>query len=812
MQPLDFDEIMFLLNRSRTTHINKEPIKKEEGMWALYEGEYKVHFGSMSFDVLYINSKASLDGIERAKSQAFTPNKTQVVYPPTLGEKTKNNIPFRQTIRNLFKETAKGPWTTKEYLRTFIKDELQAYVLQLPKKSPPYYIDPHVTTPGGSERRIPNPLGSFLLDPEPDDYTANGVLGILLAEPGQGKTYMCHHLVSEVINSRADIVPLMIESSQWETLPPKSQYSLWKILTHCFAYYKSPIGWIEGCEDTFLKTTLKSGLFRIIFDGFDEYILHNWGHIQPMDVLESLADLALETGAKIIITSRTSFWKTNLPEGEIAEFLKKREALLYEILPFDLNNSRNYFMKRIPDSSQVENAIEVYKSLGGQNNELVGRGFVLNLIADLVDHSIGEKEFLKVQQYQSNALLWLMEKLCQREELRQDLKFTALQQVNFLRSFAWLLATGDEAITSNLELAISDERPDLTKKDIQDTLEKLKSHPLIGRTPGKPAKWLFKHKQIQDALISEEICKTKIDDISSRLRSLRLREEKRVDLAPMIVDMLLSQFSSNSDKLCTWLENALRTTINGEQNKYDGKYYDLDGIKLLTDIILSAVDKERPYGKPEAREDRTKLLLRITTGPTIKGLIFTRAIMNYDFRDINFELCHFDHVRWARCYFNKNTVFKKCRIIGGFTFPNCEGFGSIRFDDGCIIDHDAQKTIRAISVKEGLQPYSKDDLASDISLLINKFVIRNGADFIPVKLNNLRKGPITTSRYCEKVIDTLLKFVLEERKSPDQPERELQIRDDAFVSTRFYINNNVFTGPLKKAYNHLVSKLIEKEI
>lgn len=60
-----------------------------------------------------------------------------------------------------------------------------------------------------------------------------------------------------------------------------------------------------------------------MFDGFDEYILRNRGNVQPMEVLRPLADLAGTTSTRIVITSRTSFWNTNLLEAEVEDFLQE---------------------------------------------------------------------------------------------------------------------------------------------------------------------------------------------------------------------------------------------------------------------------------------------------------------------------------------------------------------------------------------------------------------------------------------------------------------------------------------------------------
>ncbi len=91
---------------------------------------------------------------------------------------------------------------------------------------------------------------------------------------------MSRHLVAVLAGSKVAL-PLMVDSSQWHTLPLEDQLSLPKTITHSFRHFNATIGWLEGHEDEFLRTTLKADIFRIIFDGFDEYILRNRGVVTP---------------------------------------------------------------------------------------------------------------------------------------------------------------------------------------------------------------------------------------------------------------------------------------------------------------------------------------------------------------------------------------------------------------------------------------------------------------------------------------------------------------------------------------------------
>lgn len=157
MGSLDFREIASLINYSRTTTIDLEPLKATSGRWALHRGQHRVHTSVYAFGVLYLQSTATLEDMRTAIRTVGDLQNTDVVYPPSLRRPTE--------FAGLFAK-AKGVWTTRDYLVSFIKDELDTYLKRLAALAPKFYIDPRVETPSGIPIKIPNPLLSFLRDPD----------------------------------------------------------------------------------------------------------------------------------------------------------------------------------------------------------------------------------------------------------------------------------------------------------------------------------------------------------------------------------------------------------------------------------------------------------------------------------------------------------------------------------------------------------------------------------------------------------------------------------------------------------------------
>jgi hypothetical protein len=525
-----------LLNYSRTTEIDVEPLKTS-GRWSLHLGRHKVHTSVYKFVVVYIQAAATVQDLEAAGREIADLPDAHVVFPATL----PRTMLERPDIKRLFKK-AKGLWTTKDYIVSFIKDELQAYLKKLVAQEPKFYVDPRVETPSGFPIKTPNPLRSFLCDPDSASSALGGKLAILLAEPGQGKTYMSRYLVASLAKASSGTVPLMVDSSQWHTLSLQDQGSLLKTIAQSFRHFDAAIGWLDGHEEDFLKATLKADIFRIVFDGFDEYILRNRGLIQPMEVLEALAGLASSTGTRIIITSRTSFWHTNLPEAALKNFVDRTQSLVYVIQPFEPDQAKTYFASRLRTDKQVQYGTETYTVLSKSNKLLVGRGFVLSLIADLAEKADAAQAFRPPD---ANALMWLISALCEREVLRQQLPFGSDEQIAVLGTFATETAMGASPTTELLELAMGVVRPTLDVATLQSAIEKIKSHPLVecNKADGR---WRFKQEQVGILLVADQLVRWNDAEIARFIGRAALDATARQDIASTIVSLVRDRGSEEA--------------------------------------------------------------------------------------------------------------------------------------------------------------------------------------------------------------------------------------------------------------------------
>jgi hypothetical protein len=548
-----------------------------------------------------------------------------------------------------------------------------------------------------------------------------------------------------------------------------------------------------GHEAEFLRVTLKADIFRIVFDGFDEYILRNAGAVQPIDVLEGLAELAKTTGARIVITSRTSFWNTNLPEAEISKFIGKHGAHIFKILPFDLQYAKNYFEQRLQDPTKVEHAMQTYAILRKGDENFAGRGFVLSLVADLAEQ--GSQPNVKPLAT-SQVMHWLIEALCEREVLRQQLPFTAHEQISMLRTFAVEVAEGSTPNTELLEISMSIVRATLDPKSRESAIEKLKSHPLVEKQHGADL-WRFKQEQVRILLLAEEIADGDSGRAERFVRKAKLDAETWQDVAIMIVDILQKKLLDGD------MIPRLRRLVGSISANDSSTPYNRESTRLAGMVALTAVERFLPRGS--SHHDRTRLLVELCGATAIRGITFTGTVARYDFTGTSFIRCRFERVAWANCSFDENTAFEYCEFIGGVPPQQCSGMGTVQLL-GTVLDPEAEAIFNSERIREGKRKYTANDLRADIHGLIVKFIIKGGIGIRSVEARNLEKGPISTSRYRAEIIDVLTALVLEKHPISGAGDG-YNIKKDAAEAVKFYAANNVFTGALREAFERLQKRL-----
>jgi hypothetical protein len=797
MAGVSFVEVAKLINHSRVTEINCDrPRQEHAGRWAIYDGVNKVPNFKYPFTILFLSADCTQEAIRAAGKALADPANTQVVFAPSIRSS-------KGQIEDFLARKVAGIADTKDFLLSFLRDQLSKYQAKLSIPSSDF-VEPGFEVPSGLTLKRPNPLMLFLEQPYKADQ---GELAILLGEPGQGKTYTAKYVAYEVSSRRASI-PIFVHAPQWGTMFTGDLGSIWKTITHSFKYFETPIDWVEGCEEEFLSVSLKAGLFSIIFDGLDEYVLWNRGKIGAVEAKDNLLRLAVSSGSRILTTCRTSFWRSNFEQSGTDEV--SPAPLVYILKPFDRNQARQYFRKRIPDSEdQLMSAMAIYSRFSPSRTDdtpsnFVGRGFILNLIADLVSRS---ETIPTVGSEKTNVIRWIITALCEREEKRQKLPISPEAQIRILEDCAEEIARGhtvsDETLTTLIQISamVSDEE---LGSLVGDTKKRgsLQDHPLIRRSDS--GEWQFVHEQVLFNLLAQRFTEY-VDQYPERLANflpyLRMEGSLVTDFATAVVDQLFTGEESETsiDEGIRGCVGAIVRCCASPKAEAPAK----GGTVLATTIALLALNRLMSGG--QQHNDRTQKFLSFFPGSVLRGVTFTGTVSKMDLSGVRFEECSFQQVTWANCEFNSETKFERCVFVGGkVTF--CKGFGQAEWIGGHV-DTEANGMINSEKIAEGKRKYTTADLRYEMEQVIKKFVPKEGVGLKSVYEPHLYSGAFGASIHRKVIIETLKRHVLEENRVSGAAEGAYHIRESAKGAVGHYASNGVFTGALADAFSELVKLL-----
>ena len=797
MTTLTFSEIAELVSHSRTTEITPRHSAAVGDHCALYNGAYQIHGKKIPFSVLYVHSRASAKSISEAISLLPDTEDLHVVYQDAFAKRSPAQI---ERLARIARRTE----TPREYLASFMRDELLHYQKEINRFDLDSYIDPQFKDSRGFIRNNPGPVERFLRDAEATPLESSRLLAVVLAEPGQGKTFMCEHLTRRLISDTGSVpgnvgvIPIFVRSDQWEDIRQEDLSSLWKTMTHVFQHEGAHIPWISGCEELFLRTTLKAGLFRVIFDGFDEYVLRNHGEISATDVLDQLDDLVKETGARIVITSRTSFWETEVSqdnEDTGREF--GIQLLKYVIEPFDLSHAENYFKKCIVRGRLISQACKVFKALRDKSEYLAGRGFVLKLVADLFHESDGSD--FAVSQDTTQVLPWLMSALCERDARRQNLPINATAQLEALRGFVTDVVKGESPRQELLELHIEMAHPTLTKSAIEKCCKGMEAHPLINREPD--GTWKFTQEPIMVSLLSDAISILVENNDQAKLNRLdkgKLDGTLLRDVAYLWLDPVVAS-NSKDDAI-----RSIRSFVESLSGSIDkDKVSSTMFSQLIGFLLLRAVKDLEPSAN---RKERTSLLLEIIPSHPVEGVTFSGAVKGFNLSGICFERCVFQQTHFVNCEFDGSSKFSQCHFVG-LECTRSDTLGKSKFAN-ITAERDAKEIIDHLKINAGKSAYTSENLEGDIKHLMSKFRSKGGSALRSVEEHHLRKGIIGASPHRDVIIEAAQRRVLEKHHiSTGGKARGWNVKDTAKESVQFFAVNNVLSGELRSLFDELRDKL-----
>lgn len=775
------DEVIELANLTKWLSFSIKESESGPGPWRIYDGQYRLHMMQEDIQLVYLGSSVTNDEMNDAKRATKKNSSLHVVYAESIKKKPSD-------IKRHFGDGAKVCLTVGQYIRSLFQSESEEYARQMSSLADDDYVQPRVRNPSCTMVNNDGPLQRFFTSPE---ASFTNKVGVLLAEPGQGKTYLTKNLASEIVKSRKTI-PIYVSSNQWKNLGLEDFSSVWKTVVNSFGFYGGYIGWLNGVEEKFVKVVLKEKLFVIIFDGFDEYVLKNSGQLTAKDVIRSLNEIVEESGARILITSRNTFWKQ-----EIDETLESQSCTVYKIEPFDGTKARNYFsLKSNGDESVVHRASSLYADLFSAAPDLVGRGFVLKLIADVA------KDETLSRFSGGSPIQFLMLSLCEREQRRQGLPLSPDSQMKIIGLFVSEVICGAKPDDDLLFTCIGVVEDGFGVDYQKACIDKMQPHPLIHREPS--GEWISE-EQVEAYLLADIIIKAVYEGDKGVMKRLNydhsLSEGRLDDLAQAIIESI--RYSEQYDlsafvkKFCEVRVDLIPDEVEGNINA------PLVGV-ITFKCALAAVNDALGDGAPH--REKAMMLLDVYGSESFTNVHFWGQVSGFDFSQFSFVGCVFDKVRWVNCDFDDKTVFSDCKLISGSQVRS-KGLGLAEMIDP-VFEDGAMEFIEGERVKSGARKFTKDMLHRIVRDVIDRFATKNRLGFKTIKSKDLKTGTLRNMPKKDEIIDELKKDVLQEFPGSSGVGKGMKIRDSALDGAKFLVENSTFVGPIKDAVMRLEKKLL----
>jgi GTPase SAR1 family protein len=173
----------------------------------------------------------------------------------------------------------------------------------------------------------------------PGNSTAEHSIAVVVAGGGVGKTTLARVLCDRISKVGENTFPVLVESAMWRDVV-QSNLQIKTIIERSIAKRYTNAARLANSEDAF-RALFRTGVFVLIFDGFDELCVHPGSTITPKQILEELTELSKieEDGfqSRIIITTRESYWQS------IATEINTSELEIIKICGFDNEKKKTIF-------------------------------------------------------------------------------------------------------------------------------------------------------------------------------------------------------------------------------------------------------------------------------------------------------------------------------------------------------------------------------------------------------------------------------------------------------------------------------------
>lgn len=745
-----------------------------DGPYQIYRATATVGLSEVKAQFVYLQSSIGVAQIEAvAKAVPAAPD-TFVIIPASLSDK-------RSRIQDAFGTRAQVKlrddllWSTLERRLAAYLESLKTGIHLESHFIPPRY-DPLRHKSAGSRGR-PEADEDFREDLErwlkgPLDTSAG--VTVVCAGAGVGKTTLARRVTVDLAERVATWkrIPVYIEASHWtKLLDAESLDDFWSVVQHSLRHFEGP-----SLTEQQMQFALQSGYVCLIFDGFDELCGHRHAGFNPREMLASLSLLAEASSARIVMTTRTKYW-----DSEIADSAVPENVTVWYLGAFNTQQAIAYFERLFAgDSVSRERARQLYHELkrsdvprdpGGDREQFVNLPICVHMIAEYVRS--GGKVLATGD---GSVVRNVLRGLCDREVERQKLHTTADNQLRALREIAvdYSDSANPSFERSILEVAGFDSRD-------------------IGRLT---TSFLLSFRG--------ESCSFGYDFLAPFLRAeflcdyIAAPQEANTKRALALMKKEAGGRGSAWDHLAVLSSGTTAAQIREIYRKVPPELR--EARSFLFHFASAAWRKA-----DSVRSERTSRILGALVGPeafeekNLPGMTFIGTVERLDLRGLRFVDSFFEDVLFSNCLADGTTGFTRCRFAGDLEFQGSSWTEVVTED--CNFEPPTDLVWEEFC---GTGKRREDLLRDALRYALGKFW-HHGRFKASIRRNDWLKGPLGRSRFSDHLLAALTRNgLISEETGSGVTEGVYVFSREGLYDLQMFMDSRQLTGRVKAVFDDVM--------
>lgn len=622
------------------------------------------------------------------------------------------------------------------------------------------------------------------------DVSDNGKVRILSAHAGVGKTTLARHLVrdlAELCKSKSSrVVPIFVEAHHWDRRDLGEIDGLWGIIKNSLDVFDSSNKCSRHFSATLFRHALRQGYLSFVFDGFDE--LCGGDDFDADRVLKELAEMARESEARILVTTRTLFWNAQIhtpPEN----------VSVWTLDSFNSQQARGYFREEFEqNSAMTKYAVSLYNSLrkesrtppeqtGSVRDQFVNLPLCIRMIADIVKTHVTFPATIPSTS-SASILQRILLGFCQRE----------LRRIRIVSSpEAQLASFVDRAVDSRHLNPVFDVEDLIHAVDgiKEEDLAQLKTHALLERVPPPSKQYRFRYEFLGPHLRAVAIAEWLTAQPGSAAfgpKHLSRIMRGEADGQGFVLEQLLTLLDS---------DNVSEVMSRGCELAGDGP-----AGSFIFHLARELIERRKlPH------DEATSVLLAGLSGMSPES--WNRVLSKREFHG-TLEDLHLAGVKFHYCKFH-DVVFRRCVVDSRTEFSRCDFDGDLRFEGG--LDQWARVSVASECKMSAQACFAWSDILGGHSASREARIIQilriglekfwySGQIRPRIKRDDWNKGLLGRTNRAEPLLDLMLKAHL---VNTDDHRNRIQFDRNSFSDLQNYMDNDQRSGRIRDLYELLQS-------